>query len=261
MSDLPDVVPVRNARKPILRLQHVAFGPADAYEVELDARGVEVITVRPDLGEPIPDWREFAAIVAMGGLMSAFEDEMHPWLVREKDLIGSAVRGGLPYWGVCLGAQLLAAGLGAEVYRGPEIECGVRTLELTSVAQGDPVFMAAPARLQALQWHEDTFALPRGARLLAYSKAYRNQAFAWGNAYALQFHLEASSALVEHWLSPQASGGGLPAPMPSQSLPALLGELASVERDATALARMLMGRWLDLVVERPAGSRLEPVIR
>ncbi len=50
--------------------------------------------------------------------MSVNDEAELPWLVAEKRLIGDAVRAGVPYWGACLGVQLLASSLGARVYAG-----------------------------------------------------------------------------------------------------------------------------------------------
>jgi hypothetical protein len=67
--------------------------------------------------EPLPDWRDYDLMVVMGGGMSVCEEDAHPWLVTEKRAIREAVGAGQPYFGVCLGSQLLAASLGARVYR------------------------------------------------------------------------------------------------------------------------------------------------
>ena len=143
----------------------------------LRERGAELHRVELDEGEPLPDWREFDAIVAMGGPMSANDDAELPWLTGEKQLVSDAVRAGKPYWGVCLGVQLLAASLGARVYPGPEPEVGLLPVSLTGEARSDPVFGEAPHELVTLQWHGDTFDLPDGAVRLASSPAYPNQAF------------------------------------------------------------------------------------
>ena len=87
--------------------------------------------------------------------MGALDDDEHPWLVDEKRLIGDAVRSGLPFWGVCLGVQLLAASLGARVYPGPAPEVGVLPVLLTDEALADPVFAGTPRELLSLQWHGD----------------------------------------------------------------------------------------------------------
>src|SRR5581483_11480048 len=160
----------------------------------------------------------------MGGAMGAGDEREHPWLAPEKRLICEAVRAGKPYWGVCLGAQLLAASLGARVMRGPNPELGVLPVQLTAAAAADPVFAQAPAEFATLQWHGDTYELPAGAVQLARSARYEQQAFALGRAYALQFHLEVDSALAERWMQVPAyvselellAGPGAPASMLEQ---------------------------------------------
>ena len=101
-----------------LVLQHIACEPPGVFEDVLRERDVQLHRVELDAGEPLPDWRDFDAIVAMGGPMSVNDDAELPWLRDEMRAIGEAVRAGTPYWGVCLGVQLLAASLGARVYRG-----------------------------------------------------------------------------------------------------------------------------------------------
>ena len=50
------------------------------------------------------------------------------------------------------------------------------------------------------QWHNDTFAIPEGGVHLASSTECVNQAFRHGNAWALQFHVEATAGVVAKWL-------------------------------------------------------------
>ena len=236
----------------LLALQHIACEPPAAFEDELRERGLDLVRVELDEGEPAPDWREFAGLIVMGGPMGAYEDESHPWLGCEKRMIREAAEAGHPVWGVCLGAQLLAAALGARVYPGERAEVGLLSVELTDAASADPVFSAAPRSFPTLQWHGDTFDLPEGATLLASSPAYRSQAFVYRSAYALQFHLEVSPELAAEW-------GEVPAYAQSleQTLGpgALAGFLADVEAHAPVtlpLARSLFGRWLEHVVRVPA---------
>jgi GMP synthase (glutamine-hydrolysing) len=184
----------------VLVLQHIACEPPGIYEDVLRERGATLHRVEVDAGDELPDWREFSAIVAMGGPMSANDDSELPWLGEEKQLIGDAARAGMPFWGVCLGVQLLAASLGASVYAGTEPEVGVLPVELTDEGRRDPVFSALPSTLPTLQWHGDTFDLPRGAVRLAGSPSYPNQAFRFQNAYGVQFHLEVSGAMAREWM-------------------------------------------------------------
>jgi GMP synthase (glutamine-hydrolysing) len=238
----------------LLVLQHIGCEPPAAYEDELRAWDIELVRVQLDAGEPLPDWRRHAGIVAMGGPMGAGDDEHLPWLAPEKRLIGDAVRAGLPYWGVCLGVQLLAASLGARVFTGARAEVGMLPVSLAAAAATDPVFGMLPARFAALQWHGDTYELPDGARRLARSELYEQQAFAFERAYGLQFHLEVTCALAAEWMAIPAyteelealAGPGTPAAMEEQ--------VRAIEADSVPLARGLFARWLQNVAGfAPAG--------
>ena len=96
-------------------LQHIACEHPGVFSEVMRERGVEARAVELDEGEPLPDWREFDAVLAMGGPMGVGDEAEHPWLA-EKQWVGEAVAAGRPFLGVCLGVQLLAAALGARVY-------------------------------------------------------------------------------------------------------------------------------------------------
>jgi GMP synthase (glutamine-hydrolysing) len=239
----------------ILVLQHADCEPPGVYEDELLERGIAFRRVLVDDSDELPDWRDFTAIVAMGGAMGAYEDDAYPWLAAERTLIANAVRSGVPYWGVCLGAQLLAASLGARVAPGGGPELGVLPVQLTDAAARDPVFAGAPRTFSTLQWHGDTYELPDGAVRLAGSDLYEQQAFVLGRAYALQFHLEVDSELAAEWMAipayvqelEQLAGAGTPA--------SLLAQVEAAETESVPLARGLFSRWLVSVVGlSPAGT-------
>jgi GMP synthase (glutamine-hydrolysing) len=232
----------------LLVLQHIACEPPAAFEDELRSRGFGVTRIELDEGERPPDWREFPAIVVMGGPMGAYDEREHPWLADEKRLIREAVESDVPVWGVCLGAQLLASALGARVYRGDRPEVGVLPVALTPAAAADPVFGDAPASFPTLQWHGDSFDLPDGATLLARSPAYPNQAFRVGRSYALQFHVEVSLELATEWGEIPAYRQSLEATLGPGALERLLSEVAGAAGATVPLARGLFGRWLENVV-------------
>jgi GMP synthase (glutamine-hydrolysing) len=238
----------RSERRPILVLQHAGCEPPGVYEDELLHRRVPFARVLLDEDEELPDWRAYAGVVAMGGAMSVYDEAEHPWLVPEKRLIAEAVAADVPYWGVCLGAQLLAASLGARVSRGAQAELGVLPVQLTPAAAQDPVFADMPASFQTLQWHSETYELPRGAVQLARSSSYEQQAFVIGRAYALQFHLEVDSALAGEWMGVPEFVDELQARQGEGAPGALLAQVKAAERDSVALARELFSRWLVHVV-------------
>jgi GMP synthase (glutamine-hydrolysing) len=237
----------------VLVLQHIACEPPGVYEDVLHERGVELHRVELDEGEPLPDRREFDGVIVMGGPMSATDDAELPWLVTEKRLIADAVATGTPLWGVCLGAQLLAASLGARVYPGPAPEVGVLPVTLTDDALADPVFGGLPRELLTLQWHGDTFDLPESATRLAGSDAYPNQAFRVGRAaYGLQFHLEVSVELATEWAAVPAYSEYLERVLGPGALGDLIGAVETHAADLTGHARGLFERWLDVAVPAPA---------
>jgi GMP synthase-like glutamine amidotransferase len=231
----------------ILVLQHIACEPPGAYEDVMRERRARLHRVELDEGDPLPDWREFDGLVVMGGPMGACDDADHPWLAAERDCIGAAVGAGLPFFGACLGSQLLAASLGARVYTGAAPEVGVLDVELTDAGRADPVLGELPASFPTLQWHSDSFELPPGAVGLATSPAYANQAFSVGDrAYAVQFHLEVTSGMAAEWASVPDYARALEKVRGPGALDELLEAFEERRVEMTAHARGLFSRWLDL---------------
>jgi GMP synthase-like glutamine amidotransferase len=226
---------------PWLLVQHVAFeGPGAIAEAVADS-GAALTVVRMDRGDTLPSPEavvDAAGLVVMGGPMGVHDDVS--WLAGERALLRAAVEAGRPVLGVCLGAQQLAAALGAAVVEGPAPEFGVGEVHLTTEAISDPVFGPAPTPLPCVHWHGDTFELPAGAVRLAGNAAYENQAFRWGDrAYGLQFHVEVTASLVAHW------GPHLP---PGVFLRA--SDVAHVSRAGAGIVRRFIGLADD---ELPAG--------
>jgi GMP synthase (glutamine-hydrolysing) len=239
----------------ILVLQHIGCEPAAAYEDELRHRGLRALSVMLHEGQQLPDARDVAGIIAMGGPMGAYDDAGHPWLADEKRFIADAVRAGTPYWGVCLGAQLLAASLGARVMPGDRPEVGIAPVTLTVEAASDPVFCDAPRAFEVLHWHGDTYELPPGAARLAGSAQYEQQAFVVGRAYGLQFHLEVSAVLAREWLQVPAYADSVRQAGGERAGAQLVDRLAAAQPQMSSLARSLLGRWLRLVVAVQPGPR------
>jgi len=230
-----------------LVLQHIACEPPGVFEDVLCERGAAIHRVELDEDDTLPDWRGFDAIVAMGGPMSVNDDAELPWLTEEKRAIGEAVRAGTPYWGVCLGVQLLAASLGARVYPGPEPEVGLLPVGLTGEGRSDPVFGELESDLVTLQWHGDTFDLPDGAVRLASSPAYANQAFRFQRAYGVQFHLEVSAVMAREWAEVPEYVTSLERTLGAERAPGFLAAIEENAGEMRSAGRTLFERWLDRV--------------
>lgn len=185
-----------------LVLQHVAVEHPGALTNFAAARGDALEIVLLERGDPIPDPLGYHALIVLGGPMNVDEEHLYPWLAVEKATIARAVQAGLPVFGICLGAQLLARALGAPVTRSPVPEIGFDTVRLEAAAEADPLFHGLGPELRVFQGHGDMFAIPDGAVRLATGPACPNQAFRYGaSAYGLQFHVEVTAEQLEEWLS------------------------------------------------------------
>lgn len=181
----------------LLAIQHV---PWEGPHRILDAcGGLDVRTVKPLAGQALPEHDEVAGAVVMGGPMNADEVDVHPELASEREWLAAAVRRELPVLGICLGAQLLARALGAEVRAGEGPELGYAPVEI--LGPDDPILGALAPSTTVLHWHGDVFDLPEGATCLARSERTDVQAFRHGNAWGVLFHPESDFALLEAWLA------------------------------------------------------------
>jgi GMP synthase (glutamine-hydrolysing) len=133
--------------------------------------------------------------------MSVNQTDEYPYLLTEVRLIQQAIDHQIPVLGICLGAQLIAKALGANVKRNGEKEIGWYPVSPTEEGRHDPVMRHFEDKEHIFQWHEDTFKIPANAVRIACSPLCENQAFRYGeNVYAFQFHLEVDEPMIERWL-------------------------------------------------------------
>ena len=131
--------------------------------------------------------------------MNVYEEERYQYLKRLNTTIKNFATGGGLYLGFCLGGQLLAKALGAKVRKNQTKEIGNFEIQLTEGGVEDPLFKGFNTVFPALEWHGDTFEIPKGALKLVESELCANQAFRFKNAYGLQFHLEATPEMLAEW--------------------------------------------------------------
>lgn len=183
-------------------LQHVPFETLGSIAPWLAHRGLQPTVTRLHAGETLPTVDQFDWLIVMGGPMNVDEHAKYPWLVAEKALLCDALAAGKRVLGICLGSQLLARALGAEVTPNPHTEIGWFDVSLTPAGRGHRWFRDIPDRFNAFHWHGDTFALPPGCERLAFSEVCAQQAFACADrALGLQFHLETTAADAARWLA------------------------------------------------------------
>ncbi|SFP76092.1 type 1 glutamine amidotransferase [Hymenobacter arizonensis] len=145
-----------------------------------------------------PELKEFDGLVILGGAMSVHDEEGCPWLVPEKAFIKEVLRAGKITLAICLGAQLVALALGAEVRPNHEPEIGFWTVRFSSKSLEHPLLLGWPEKAAVLHWHLDTFTLPPGAMRVGMSAGCATQGFVWGDGIiGLQFHPEFTVEMVE----------------------------------------------------------------
>ena len=183
-------------------LQHTPSEKLGTIEDVLRGRHIGFDYIETYAGQAVPgEMADKSGLIVMGGPMGVYEHPQYPFLRDEMRLIESALALGKPILGICLGSQLLAAALGAEVGKGERKELGWHTVTLTEVATQDALFAGAPHEFRPFHWHGDIFALPAKAVRLASSGQTLNQAFRYGkNTYGILFHLEVTPQQVSQML-------------------------------------------------------------
>ena len=235
--------------KTCLAVRHVAFedlgllGPlvtARGYGVRYHDAGIQPFDAETLLA---PD-----LLIVLGGPIGVYERDTYPFLTEEIAAIAARLEAGKPMLGICLGAQLMAAALGAKVAPGPTKEIGWAPLTLT--ADGQKSVLAPLGATPVLHWHGDNCELPAGCTRLASTPDCPVQAFArTSSQLGLQFHLETEPARFESWLVGHTVELGN-ARIDPRELRKQAHTLGPVTRDVgqKVLAAWLDKVWLDKVV-------------
>lgn len=191
--------------KPIvLVIQNEIDDPVALVGQWINEVGVDVEVVHAYRGESVPAVlpAHISGAIAMGGYMGANDDVEFPWLTDARSLLKDVIANDVPFFGICLGGQLLATAVDGVVQPTPVPEIGIASFRVSQEATGDPVFgKLAGKEVIAAEWHKDYITdLPDDAVILAGNDVCPVQAFRVGeNVYGVQFHPEIDAEIFSSW--------------------------------------------------------------
>ena len=184
----------------VLSVTHGPTVPGGVFDEAVESAGHALERwVVPDGGTPDAP-ASYGAVMVFGGSMHPDQDDRFKWLAHEEQFLQEVLASDVPVFGVCLGAQMLARAAGGRVRPASEPEIGWLDVSLTEEGVEDGVLGRLPRTATVFQWHHYTFDVPAGAVELAQSPVC-TQAFrlAGRDAWGIQFHAEATLAMVETW--------------------------------------------------------------
>jgi GMP synthase (glutamine-hydrolysing) len=225
----------------VLVLQHSDESPLGVMAPVLAAAEIEVEVIDGENGCTLPeDAAEASGLVLLGGVMSANDDARCPHFPDLLELIRSFTAAGKPVLGLCLGGQLIARALGGRVVEQAKGEYGFTALHGRDGVAHDPLVGGLDLPAHIMQWHNDHFTLPPGARHLLASEACPAQAFRAGaRTWGFQCHFEVDAGIVDRWAELRAELVGDP-----DVVRATTAAAARHLDGAMAFGRAVTARWI-----------------
>ena len=206
---VPADKPKKIAPKKIAIVVHQEHSRPGRVGALLEKRGYELHRLCPNLGCNLPeDMSDYAGVVIFGGPMSANDCGTLAGIKCELDWIPKVVEAGVPFLGLCLGAQLLTRAAGGRVGPHPDGKVEVGYVDIEPTAAGREWFKAP---MKVYQWHREGMRIPECCELLATNETYPVQAFRHGrNAFGFQFHPEVTLEMKQIWTMKAAERLKLP---------------------------------------------------
>jgi len=177
---------------------HVPFEGPGHIAAWAKKKGYSMRYVKIYENDPLPEDEVFDLLLIMGGPMNVYDYHIHPWMEDEVDWVRRKIEDGSKILGICLGAQIIAAAMDAEVLPGNHSEIGWHPLQFLPALGLFRIWKEHPGTRTVFHWHGDTFEIPEKAIRIAGSQAFPHQGFIYDErVLALQFHLEVTKEAVK----------------------------------------------------------------
>jgi len=193
--------------KPILIIQNISHEKPGLLLDVLHDHKIDYTIIDLSKGEALPQPTEYKAVFVFGGPQSANDTDGH--IPQELDFIKEVVKQEIPYFGVCLGLQLLVKATGGEVVACERKEIGwwdyqdkLFSIHHAASYMVDDLLQSINNNIPIFQLHGETVKLNQKHRLVAQASGCENQFIRYGkNAYGIQGHLELNDIMLKEWIA------------------------------------------------------------
>lgn len=182
----------------VLAIRHVRAEHLGTIEEILTKNKISFEYIDISEGEKPKTLSDTSLIIILGGYMGAYEEQKYPFLKDEFKIVEEAIKRNIPILGICLGDQILARVLSANVFKGEKGK-EIGWMKVFRSGEKERIFLDFPDEIEVFQWHGDTFEIPKGAKRIFSSEKYENQAFTYKNSVGIQFHPEITKEMILEW--------------------------------------------------------------
>lgn len=228
----------------LLVFQHATHEGLGLFRQLLEDDGHHITIYRPDLGGRAPELRQFDGLWVLGGAVQIWQADAFQWLRNELEMVRHAVVDlEMPFFGICLGHQMLAHVLGGKVGPARHPEIGISSVQ---VSPERPEFLGLDRPVNTFQWHSaEVTTPPPNCQVIASSEACDVQALAWGETVrSVQFHPEVDRAVLRDWSQNPAVGKDFDHANGKGALEACLCQMDAMRPELLRLAECLYRNWM-----------------
>jgi GMP synthase (glutamine-hydrolysing) len=197
----------------------------------------------------IPSLSAYSAVFMLGGPESANDNTKK--MKGALALVRTIIRSGIPYFGICLGMQVLVKAVGGQVSRCRNSEIGWRDagkeyyrVHISDYGKKDPLFAGINRSIPVFQLHGEMAEPSIGGEVLGFGDECPVQIVKEGRlAYGIQGHIEIDEQLLKNLIEvdPGLSSG---------DTGKILSDFYAIQEEYTANGTRIFSNFLDAVQDQ-----------